>query len=145
MYCPKPNLHQWMGVVNQTLNSKNGIIQSLHHSTQCPYEECDRIVVAKKDNAERTNKTKDFLKKNGIKKSSGLWQNTCFSYTPNNNNAITLLDKFWDFYKKEEYTYRDQPLYAFMQNITGIKSENSKVRLTSLLVFSGKPGIHKYC
>lgn len=142
---PITNLDVWKEIVNETLNSKNGIIQSPHPLTKCVYEECDRIVYYKKDIQERINKTKVLFKEKCIEKNSGLWENICICYTPNNQNVIKLLDTFWEFYKKEDYTYRDQPLFVFIQKLINIKSEKSKFYLRNLLVNSGKMGIHHYC
>jgi hypothetical protein len=142
---PATKLDIWKEIVYETINSDSGFVQSPHPVTNCPYLECDRIIRFKKDTRERINKTIQLLKKTDIGKNSGLWENICFSYSPKNENAIKLLDEFWNFYKKEEYTYRDQPLFVIIQKMVGIKSVKSKYYLRKLLKETGKCGNHQYC
>ncbi len=156
IYCdaylrPINQLNIWTQLVQQTLNSPNGLVQSKHPIRNCPYAECLECITAKKDTKERLHKTIKMFEGEKIPKNCGLWENVSFCYHTKNVKVQTLFDNLWKLYDKHEYTYRDQPLYQFIIYKTGIlpeiangKGNSRQGYLRTLYVNSGKTGRHIY-
>lgn len=112
----------WELISNFILKSPIGLIQSTHFLEDfCPYNELFRIFVNKKDTRINVRNTDLFFKRKKLPRFSGLYQNGCIGYSPKNINCISLLNTFWNFYSREELTWRDQPLWAYVLHDLKIK------------------------
>ena len=117
IYCdaywtPINNYNFWNKVFNDLINDSCGLIQSKNPYRNCAYDECNELVKAKKHSLKSKNETINFLEENNLPKNFGLWRNTFLIYLPKNDNVRKLFNTFWDIYKDNKYTHRDQPLYS---------------------------------
>lgn len=144
-FSPINNSKGWDKIIEQVLKSEVGIIQSKNPYRKCAYDECDEIVRLKKDTKENGEKTKQFLRDKGLPDNFGLWRNTFLCYNKNNQNVKILFDKLWEYYKENEYTYRDQPLYSLASFLTNITPEEVFCKeLVHKFFKLGKMGNHTY-
>jgi len=147
----------WDKVVELSVNSESGLVQSPHPSHNCPYDEFNDILRQKKDSAENLIKTKKLFEKNKLERGKGLWEGTTFCYYTRNDKVKILFNKVWEFLSSEKYTHRDQPTMALSIHITGIKpfrfpckhrcyilEGNRHGGMRSLFVRSGRMGVHSY-
>lgn len=151
IYCdaywsPNPNINLWNIVINQTLNSYSGIVQSKNPYRNCAYEECDELIRLKKDSKEKIEKTKNFLKENKLPMNWGLWRNTFLCINMKNLKVKKLFDTFWEIYQTNDYTHRDQPLYSLACFKSEIIPEEvvTKRMDHNLFIMSGKISKHIY-
>ena len=122
VYCdgymaPKCNAN-WKSLCKSV--KKHGIIQTQHKKSNV-LSECDNIGRARKDTRERTAKTKEFLISQGCPDKAIMMANTAFMYDPKNRNLHEAFQYFWDIYSVYNLTYRDQPLWGFVQWKKNIK------------------------
>jgi RNA polymerase subunit RPABC4/transcription elongation factor Spt4 len=109
----------WEGLAKIIMESESGIAQRMHVSN--PYHECDRIVKFRKDTRENADKTKEWLQEKGIPEKMKCYENTAFGYSPKNEKLLATMTEFWDFYKQNTLTHRDQPIWSYMLHKNGIE------------------------
>ena len=148
---PIDNKQIWDKIVKQTMESKNGIIQSRHPIRDCPYEECIAVYKAHKDSKKNIQNAVSLMKEKNIVRNSGLWENNGFCYYTKNKNVKILFNKLWDLLKEEKYSHRDQIMYMLAIHLTKIKPEEARGQgnnlqgfMRTLLVKSGPMGKHTY-
>ena len=117
IYCdaylsPTYDIDLWNNIVNLTLASSSGIVQSKHPQRNCAYAECAAIVKFRRDTQDKINKTLAFMKNQRLPYENGLYFNGYFAYAPKKIKCVKLFDYLWNILKQEIYTHRDQPLYA---------------------------------
>lgn len=156
IYCdaylsPKPDRNLWDSLVQETVDSPNGVLQSRHPVRNCAYQECKVCAYYRKDSKSSLEKTIRFFQEEKLPQNFGLWENIAFCYYTKNEKALKLFDELWKFYSRQEYTFRDQPIYSYIVYKTGItpstttKPGNSKQGyLRTLFLNTGKMGNHTY-
>jgi hypothetical protein len=127
IYCdaywtPIPTL-KWEQIINQLLQSKSGIIQSLNPYRDCAYDECVELIKANKESVGKMEKTIQLFEQNSLPRHYALYRNTFLCYQPKNYNVKKLFGVFWELYYDNKYTYRDQPLYSLSSFLSGIKPD----------------------
>lgn len=119
----------------------HGIVQQPHKNN--PYNECDLIAACKKDSRTAMDNMKQFLHDNKCPKNAEMMENTCFAYDPKNTKLLHAFEEFWDIYRTFGITYRDQPLWGYVQYKHEIKPYKI-MNLFSAYFVRGVMGNHYY-
>ena len=132
----------WNNILTELINSNSGIIQSKNPYRNCAYDECIELNNCYKHSTICGNKTIKFLEENNLPKNFGLWRNTFLIYLLENKNVKNLFNKFWEIYKDNKYTHRDQPLYSLASFLTNIKPQEISIERMEHILFNmnGKRG-----
>jgi len=133
IYCdaywtPKKNEFIWNNIFTDLYKSNSGIIQSKNPYRNCAYDECVELINTKKHSIISGENTIDLLKQNKLPKNFGLWRNTFLVYLSKNECIKILFNKFWELYKDNRYTHRDQPLYSLASYLTNIIPDEVKTK-----------------
>ena len=106
----------WEKYAIEIKKHSDGILQKLHwDSSRDAYEECEMIVICRKDTRERANKTIAFLKEKNFPHNHPLYENAVFGYDPNNKKLTDAFLDFWNEYSTNNTSHRDQPLWSYFQ------------------------------
>ena len=115
--CIKVN---WIELSTRLLNCNFPFMQSYHKKNNGKggiREECNRIILFKKDKKENINKTFKFIKnkKIGVCRDT-FYENTVFGYDPNSETITKFLEEFWKLYSDENefLSLRDQLLWNYL-------------------------------
>jgi len=119
-----------------------GIIQQRHKNNV--YKECMMIVRYKKDTEDNMKKMYEYLVTNKCPEKVIMCENTAFIYNPKNKKIQEALNEFWKEYSTNGITYRDQPLWAYIQYKHNIKPIY-KDDLFKSCFNNGVMGDHIYC
>lgn len=99
--------------------NESGIIQKQHRNNV--YKECSSIITHRKDTKENMLKMHKYLEENKCPKKAIMCENTAFIYDPKNKKLQEGLNEFWKEYSTYDITYRDQPLWGYIQYKHNIK------------------------
>ena len=109
-YLTPRNDASWESVVQMVRQTPSGIVQTLHRRTV--YEECEAIIASRKDTTQSINKLRQFMLKRHTPIDTPMYENTAFAYDPQNKQLQQVFTAFWNDYRTEALSYRDQPLWA---------------------------------
>jgi hypothetical protein len=141
--------YDWEKLATEIINSESGIAQRMHVANL--YHECDRIVKFRKDTSQNAEKMKTWLKERDVPEKMKCYENTAFGYDPKNEKLQKVMKEFWELYKLDECTHRDQPLWSYTLWKNGIEpivydnTPNRKI-MNKMFPEGGHPGNnhHRY-
>ena len=147
IYCdaywtPTNDKYLWNRIFIELLNSNSGILQSFNPYRNCAYQESIELIKEKKHSVDCGRKTIDLLEKYQLPFNFGLWRNTFLIYLAKSNKVKKLFDTLWEFYEKNNYTHRDQPLYSLAVFLTNIIPDEISLKKMDHILFmmNGKRG-----
>jgi len=109
---------EWVSLTEQLFNASDRdttrppyIIQSLHPTKKCIYQEHDNIIACHKDSYENILKVKKYVKVHGYPNNYTLFWNGCYIYKLGSEQIQKVWNNLWQ--DMLLYTYRDQSLLMF--------------------------------
>ncbi|CAJ1961229.1 unnamed protein product [Cylindrotheca closterium] len=112
----KANQSTWMEMSATISSTEPGIMQFKHEQNRSGiFDEFAAITKWKKDYAGNVQKSIAwFSAQPDFENDIPIYMNQLFGYNPKSPTYQRLSQGFWDHYSKEEDSWRDQPLWAFM-------------------------------
>ena len=112
------NETNWMEMAEEIKQNPVGLMQDKQiglRGDDKPLQELVKVAKEGKLSYELANKTIDWLENQpDYKRDAPVYKNAIFGYDPHNAGVQKLMLDFWDIYAREELSWRDQPIWAYL-------------------------------
>ena len=112
------NETNWMEMTEEIKQNPVGLMQDKQiglRGDDKPLQELVKVAKEGKLSYELANKTIDWLENQpDYKRDAPVYKNAIFGYDPHNAGVQQLMLDFWNIYAREELSWRDQPIWAYL-------------------------------